>query len=106
MAVLDEPVAFEVLVDVDVAVGVHPDGVSALAVAHLDGAAPAGEYVAVHVEDGHEAVQFRHEDGFIGVYVDVAGAGEAEPLLQEVAAVVENLDAVVLAVSDEDPPSV
>ena len=61
VAVLDQPVAFEVLVGVDVAVGVNPDGVGSLTVFNFDGTAPAGEDVAVHVENGHETVKFRDE---------------------------------------------
>ena len=42
----------------------------------------------------------------IGVDVDVAGTRQAQPLLQEVAATIEDLYAVVLAVGHEHPPVV
>ena len=77
--------ALHVLVDVEVAVGVHPDSVGPVAPTGVQWAIPGGYDVAVDAEDAHESVKFRDIEDVVLVDVDVAGPGQAGPLVQVLA---------------------
>src|ERR1700730_16133937 len=96
--VLQEPTPLLVLVDVDVAVRVHPDGMTAVDLAGPCRTHPPGDDLPIDRKEGDEAVQFGDIHDLVRIDIDVAWAGETRPLAQEVAFGGKDLDPVVLPV--------
>ncbi len=101
--VFDQTMAFHVLIHVEITMGVHPDGVSAVAQTSVQWAVPRGDDVAVKAEDAHESIQFRHVQDFVVIDVDITWSGQAAPFFQIFTICVEDLDPVILAVSHKYP---
>ena len=98
-SILQQALAFQVLVNVKVSMGIHPDGMGA----SIGWAGPASKEVPIQVSYAHESVQFRDENGLILIYVYVTGAGKARPLGQESSIRSKHLNPVVLPVGHYHP---
>src|SRR5262245_49589075 len=96
--VLQESPPLLVLVDIDIAVRVHPDGMSAIELSGACRAHPTAEDPPLNRQKGDQAVQFRDIHDLIRIDIDVAGAREVRPLGQELPIRGKDLDTVVLPV--------
>src|SRR5262245_55196781 len=101
--VLQESPPLLVLVDIDIAVRVHPDGMTAIDLSGPGRARPAGEGLPLERQEGDQTVQFRNIYDLVRIDIDVAGAREASPLGQELALRGKDLDTVILSVRHQHP---
>jgi hypothetical protein len=69
--VLQQALSFQVLVDVQVPMGIYPDGVGP----GIGWAGPAGQYFPIDAQYGHESVQLRNKDRVVRIDVNVTRAG-------------------------------
>src|SRR4029453_17285012 len=101
--VLQKAVLFLVLTHVDVTSGVSPDGVASAHRRRTRGTSPSRQKVTVEGEDGNERVEFGDVDESLVIHIDVTGTEQTIPLGDEFARGREHLNAVVLAIGDDDP---
>ena len=99
--VLEESPALLVLVEIDIAVRVDPDGVPTITRTGCGRAEPARQHLPIEVQESDQAVQFRHIHYPSLIDIDVAGAGQVAPLGQKVALGGKDLDAVVLPIGHQ-----
>ena len=93
--VLQESPALLVLVEIDIAVRVDPDGVTTITRAGCGRAQPARQHLPIEVQEGDQAVQLRHIHHPSLIDIDVAGAGQVSPLGQKLACGGKDLDTIV-----------
>jgi hypothetical protein len=96
--VLQESLPFLVLIDIDVAVRVHPDGMATIDLASSGRTHPSGYDLPIDRKEGDETVQFGNIHDLVRIDIDVAWAGETSPLAQKIALRGKDLDTVVLPV--------
>ena len=64
--------------------------------------APLGENIALVVNDGHPSLEFGNVYLAVGTDVNVGGLAESSEQLFELAFLIEDLEAVILSVTDQD----
>ena len=72
--IFQRPPARLVLVNVDVAVQVDPDGMPSVPHARYGRARPARQHLPIKRQQGHQTIQLRHVHDFVLIDIDVAGA--------------------------------
>src|SRR6266851_1825242 len=98
-SVFEESPTLLILIQVEIAARVDPDGMSPIPRASRGWTQPACQYLAIQVEEGDQAIQLRHIDHPVMVDVDVAGASQVFPLGQKLTLRGKDLDPIVLPVS-------
>src|SRR5215208_37086 len=70
----------------------------------LRAADPDAAFPAIVVPSHRLGFRIRDVDDIVSVNIDSARAAELRPLVEEFAVLIENLDAIILPIADEQPP--